>query len=295
MVVGDHVDAARRGRAQRGRGAGDARVVREELAGVAAFVGRLDQQRQVGAPVAGHHGVGARGLDLGDVGCEVTHLGDRVQVFANDLDVRALAGQGFLGVLGNLHAVRIVLAQDVDLLDVLLAFHEAGHGFHLHRGVGIETEVPVAALVVGQIGIDGRVVQVDDFLARVAFVVLGDRIGQRQRDGRTVALDDVAHALVDRGLQRVQAFGRAQLVVDAGDFELHARRVAGTAELFSEELVALQLVDTDRAHQAALRVDADHFDDFALLRHGRTGTCHQACDRNEFQCLFHTLSPVDFD
>jgi hypothetical protein len=64
-----------------------------------------------------------------------------------------------------------------------------------------------------------------DFLARVALVVLGDRVDERQRRARAVALGDVAHALVDGGLQRVQAFLRAELVVDADDLELHAGRV----------------------------------------------------------------------
>jgi len=38
--------------------------------------------------------------------------------------------------------------------------------------------VPVAALAVGEIGIDSRMVQEDDFLAWVALVVLVDRIDQ---------------------------------------------------------------------------------------------------------------------
>jgi hypothetical protein len=103
-----------------------------------------------------------------------------VQVFADDLDVRALAGQGFLGVLGHLHTVRVVLVQEVDVLDVFLLLHEAGHGFHLHRGVGIEAEVPVAALAVGEVRVDRGVVEVQHFLAGIALVVLVDRVQQRQ-------------------------------------------------------------------------------------------------------------------
>ena len=40
-----------------------------------------------------------------------------MQVFADDLDVGALARQHLLGVLGDLLAVRVVLVEQVDLLD----------------------------------------------------------------------------------------------------------------------------------------------------------------------------------
>jgi hypothetical protein len=42
--------------------------------------------------------------------------------------------------------------------------------------------VPVAALAVRQVGVDRRVVEVDDLLAGVALVVLVDGVDQRQRD-----------------------------------------------------------------------------------------------------------------
>jgi hypothetical protein len=121
-------------------------------------------------------GVGARGLDLGDVRREVAHLRERVQVLADDLHVGRLRRRLLLGELGDLVAVRVVLVQQVHLLDVRLVLHEGGHRLHLHRRVGVEAEVPVAALAVGEVGVDRRVVEVDDFLARVALVVLVDRV-----------------------------------------------------------------------------------------------------------------------
>jgi hypothetical protein len=94
--------------------------------------------------------------------------------------------------------------------------------FHLHRRVGVEAEVPEAALAVGEVGVDRSLVEVDDLLAGIALVVLVDRVDERERDRRAVALDDVADALVGRRLERVQALGRRELVVDADDLELHA-------------------------------------------------------------------------
>ena len=51
-----------------------------------------------------------------------------------------------------------------------------GERLHLHVGVGIEAEVPEAALVVGQRRIDRGVVEVEHFLAGIALVVFGDEI-----------------------------------------------------------------------------------------------------------------------
>ena len=293
VVVCDLVDTTGAIGSQCSRCAGDAGVVGEELAVVAILIGGLDQQRQVRAPVAGNHGVGAGGLDLGDVGGEVTSLGQWMKVFANDLDVGALAGQRFLGVLGYLHTVRIVLSKNIDLLDVFLRLHEARHRFHLHGGVSIETEVPVAALGIGQIRVHRRVIQVDHFLARIAFVVFGDSVGQSQRNRRTVALDDVAHALVDSRFQRVQAFGGAQLVVDTGHFKLDTCGVAGATELLGKELVALELAHTHRTQQPGLGINTHHLDRLALLGHDRSRThcCRTEC--NQFQRKFHLLSPVN--
>ena len=194
-----------------------------------------------------------------------------MQVFTHDLDVRPLARQGFFGVLGHLHTVRVVLPQDVHLFNVFLVGDEARHGFHFHGGVGVKAEVPVAALAVGQVRVDSRVVEEDHFLAGVALVVFADRIGQRQRHRRAVALDDVAHALVDGGFQGVQALGRAELVVHAGDFKLDAGRVARSAEFICKELVALELAHADWAEQTGLRINAHHLDH--LTGQGASGCC----------------------
>jgi hypothetical protein len=45
-------------------------------------------------------------------------LADRVQVVADDLDVGAACGACFLEILGDLLAVRVVLVDQVDALDL---------------------------------------------------------------------------------------------------------------------------------------------------------------------------------
>ncbi|MCY1170714.1 hypothetical protein D9M73_108010 [compost metagenome] len=182
-----------------------------------------------------------------------------MQVFTDDLDVGSLAREVGLGVLGNLLSVRIVLVDQVDLLDLGLVFHECGQRFHFHGGVSIQAEMPVIALAVGQVGIDRRVIQVNNFLARIALVVLRQCVHDRQRRAGTVALNDITCTLVNRGLQGICGFLWAQFVVDADDLKLHAGLVL-FAELVSHELKALELVRTHRGHQARQRVKPCNLD-----------------------------------
>ena len=213
-----------------------------------------------------------------------------MQVFTHDLNVGALAGQGFFGVLGYLHAVRVVLAQDVDLFNVFLGFHEARHGFHLHGGVGIKTEVPVAAFAIGQVGVYRRVIEVDHLFAGVAFVVFGHCIGKRQGHRRAIALDDVTHATVDSSLERRQALGGAELVVDASDFKFDTCGVARATEFFGKKLVAFELAHTHRAQQTRLRINAHHLYDLALLSKAGTSTGQCNTSHHEFQSELHFVS-----
>ncbi|MNV56479.1 hypothetical protein D3C71_1487670 [compost metagenome] len=175
--IGHHVDMACRRGAHGGGGASDRAVVGVEVDVVEpGIIGGLDEQRQVRTPVAGDHGVGTRLLDLGNVGREVAHLGQRRKVVTHDLHIRALALEHFLGVFGNLVSVRVVLVDQVDLLDFRLVFHESGQRFHFHGSVCIQTEVPVAALAVGEIRVNGRIVEEQDFFARIARVVFFQRV-----------------------------------------------------------------------------------------------------------------------
>ena len=249
---------------QRSGRACDAGVIGEELAVVATFVGRFDQQSQVGAPVAGDDRVGTRGFDFGNVGCEVAHLGQRMQVFAHDLDVRALACQVFLGVLDDLLTVRIILVEQINFLDRGLLFDEGGHGFHFHGGICIKAEMPVTAFAVGEIRVHRRVVQENNFFARIALVVLVHRFKQGTCHRRAIALRDVAHALVDRRLEQVQTFGWAQLVVQAQNFKFHTSHIVFVVFL-GQVLQCFELIGADRRHQAGEWIDPCNFDGFAFL------------------------------
>ena len=118
--------------------------------------------------------------------------------------------------------------------------------------------MPVAALAVGQVRIHRRVIEVNHLFAGVAFIVLSHCVAQSQRDRRAIALNDVAHALVDGRLECVQALGGAELVVHTDHFKLHTGWVAFVAVFFSEKLVALQLAHADGAEQAGQGVDTNH-------------------------------------
>ena len=289
MPVAHGVDLARRARAH-GRGrAGGNRIVGVELDVVQARVVRgLDQQRQVRAPVAGDHRVGARLLDLGDIGREVAHLGQRREVVADDLDIGTLGLEHVLGVLRHLVAVGVVLVDQIDLLHIGKVLHVGGQRLHLHRGVSVEAEVPVAALAVRQVRIHRGIVEVDDLLALVARVVLFQRIHDGQRRARAIALHHVARALVHGRAQRAGGFLRAELVVNADHFEFHAGRIL-LAEFLRQELEALELVRTQRCHQAGQRVQPGDLDGLPLLRKrpARAGQDHRCrhCLESELHCL----------
>jgi hypothetical protein len=103
-----------------------------------------------------------------------------------------------------------------------MVLHEGGQRFHLHGGVGVQPEVPVAALAVGERRVHRGVVEEQHLLAGVALVVLVQEVDDGRGRAGARALRHVADALVDGGLQRIDGFLRAELVVEADDLELHA-------------------------------------------------------------------------
>ena len=131
--------------------------------------------------------------------------------------------------------------------------------------------MPVAALAVGEIWVDSRVIQENNFFTWVALIVLVDCFNQGAGHARTIALCDVANALIGSGLQNVQALSGAEFVVEANHFKFDAGCV-DLAVFFSEELKALELIVAHRRHQARQGVNPCDFDGFAFLSEGTKST-----------------------
>src|SRR5258708_21772738 len=115
--------------------------------------------------------------------------------------------------------------------------------------------MPEAAFRVGEDRIDGGVVEVENFLARITLVVFGDEIRQRAGNRRTIALGDVAHAGVDRLLRLDQAFLRVGLVIERNDLDLLALNTALGIYLVGEKLERLQSDFPDTAAPSRQRID----------------------------------------
>ena len=96
----------------------------------------------------------------------------------DDFDVGTLFLQHGARLGADRLSERIVLVYEVDLLDVRPILHEGRERRHLDVGIGVPAEVPVGALGVGQGGVDGGIIEVDDLLAGIAIVVLGHPVGE---------------------------------------------------------------------------------------------------------------------
>ena len=175
-----------------------------ELALKAPIACRLDEQREVIAPVARDHRLCAAGLDLGDVGQKVLDLADGMQIFTDHLDIAAFGLQLAARLTHHCTAKAVVLTDQVDRAHLLIRtqhLHERGHA---HISVRIKTEVPEAAAVIGQGRFDRSVVQKQDSTQRVAFVVLVDGLDQCCGRSAGVALQDVGGTILHSRLQSSQ-------------------------------------------------------------------------------------------
>ena len=88
------------------------------------------------------------------------------------------------------------MTQHIDVFDRLVVLHVIGQRFELHVHARIKAEMPRRAFAVGVVRINRRVIQEDNLFARIALVVLIDRIDQHTRDAGTVTLRDEANAIV---------------------------------------------------------------------------------------------------
>ena len=117
-----------------------------------------------------------------------------MQFIAHDLNVRAFCAKHFPRCFSHRLPKCVVLTDDVNLLDVGLALHEVGQRGHLDIGVGVPPVMPVAALLVGQRGVDCSVIKVQNLFARIAFVIFRNEIRDRDRCARTISLRDETDA-----------------------------------------------------------------------------------------------------
>ena len=230
----------------RGRPARAAGVVGEPVDLQAGIGGGLQEQREILAPVAGDHGIGARRFDLGDVGREISHLQQRVEFVTDNGYVRPLGLEHRHRRPSHRMTKRIVLVDQIDLLDVGLALHVVGEGLHLDVGIGVPAEMRECAFVVGQNRIDRRVIEIEHFLAWIALVVFGNPIRQGGGDRRAIALRDDPSAGIDRLLHLNQAFLRIGLVIEGQDFEFFAGSPALGVQLVGHELERFQPHLADR-------------------------------------------------
>ena len=165
-----------------------------------------------------------------------------MQLVADDLDVRPLLAEHADRRLGHRLPEGVVLADDVDLPDLGVRLDHVGQRRHLHVGVRVEAEVPEVALLVGQRGIDRRVVQVEDAVVRVALIVLEHRVRDGVGHARAVALEDEVDALADHLLELDQGLLRADLVVEGHDLERPPEHAAGLVDLIGREPELLEPV-----------------------------------------------------
>ena len=271
VVLGDLLHLAFARGTNSGHHAQATEVIGIESCIQAGILGRLDQKSGIVTPVAANDHVGTGRLDLGDIGREILHLDDRVQVVAYDLNVGPLALEVRLGGTGDGMAEGIVLVDQVDLLDLRILGHVVGHGFHFHIAVGVETEMPEAALGVGEVRIHRGVVQVQDGLVRIALIVLVHCVDEHACDAGAIALGDDAYALVDHLLQHVQALLRAHLVVEGHDFDLRPAGEVALVDVVGDELELLQPCVADVGEPPGKRVDISDFERFSIGRSCKQG------------------------
>ena len=197
------------------------------------------------------------------------------------------------GVGAHRLAERIVLVDQVQLLDVRVRLHVAGERFHLDVGVRVPAEVPVVALVVGEHRIDRGVVEVDDFLAGIALVVLGDELRNRPGHRRAVALGDDANARVDRLLHLHERFLRVELVVEGNELDLLAEHTALGVLQVGDELERLETDLADAGAAARKRIDVGDLG--RVLRRGRGAQAQHRTNRKAvLECRFQRNPPLVF-
>ena len=218
MPVGHRHDVFYAGVAQSGGRAQAVAVERVEMRVEPLFARGFDEQRQVVAPVAGDHRVGAACADFGNVRREVLHAAGGDEFVGDDRNVRAALLQRALGFTADVVAEAVVLVEQIDFLHRFILLDDIGERVHAHAGVGIEAEMPEAAIRVGERGVVGGIIEEHHAVLRIAGILLVDRVDERRGNRRAIALHDKANILVDGRTQLDETGFAAALAVE--DHEL---------------------------------------------------------------------------
>ena len=149
-----------------------------------------------------------------------------MQGVADDLDIRSLFLQHRQGDISNRMTEDIVLIDQIDLFYGFFCLDIIGNGGHLHSDMGIEAEVPEAALFVGKGRCHRRIIKIDHQIIRIAFIVLVDGIDQRAGHTGTVALGDESNSLIDGAFKLNQGFVGADFAVKGDNLNFLAAQNA---------------------------------------------------------------------
>src|SRR5258708_8486213 len=191
-----------------------------------------------------------------------------MQFGANNLDVGTLLCQHRSGLRPKTLSERIILIEEIDSLDGGLSLHIVGQSRHLDVGIGIEAEMPEVTFLVGENGVVGGIVQVENLTVRIAFVVLENEVRERKTNGGAVALDDEADPVVNRLLGCDKAFLRIVLVVERHDLESLAVGSAVQINLLGSVAKMLETAFSDRRTGSGQRIDEGDLDRFRPNRAG---------------------------
>jgi hypothetical protein len=101
-----------------------------------------------------------------------------MQLVADELHVRALGTQLAPRFAQHRLAKAVVLADEVHALHASIIADDLHQSGHAHVGVGVESEVPEAAFLIGQDRVHRRVVEEQHTPAGFALVVLVERVDQ---------------------------------------------------------------------------------------------------------------------
>ena len=149
-----------------------------------------------------------------------------MKFIADDFHVRPFLRHHRLTGLGNRLTKGVVLIDDVNFFDGLDLRNSIRESSHFHVGIGVETEMPKTAFVVGECGIDCAGVHEQHGFVGVSLIVFVYRFNQRCCDIGAVGLIDIANALVDGLFQGELRFLRIAFAIQRDDLKLATKHAA---------------------------------------------------------------------